>query len=283
MNRIFVFTLSLLIIGSAQVSFSQENKKTAQGQKTGYWIVFGDTKPEKGHCATCKVEEGEYVNNRKEDKWSKYYTDGLIPRLIAYYKGGKPNGKYEKYHENGTLKEQGTYHERKQSGDFVIQNADGIITQKKTFNANGKEDGLVQFFYEDGSLQMEMTKKDGIIQGTATTYFPNGDVKKEIAYDASGKPGTPVNKDRVNPEKGIKVEKGNGGPSGQAGIIKDGKKYTRDGYNKLYNSDDELWMDGEFKSGKLWNGELYKYDLDGILLKIEVWKNGAYHSDGVLE
>ncbi len=26
----------------------------------------------------------------------------------------------------------------------------------------------------------------------------------------------------------------------------------------------------------------YKYDSDGILLKIEIWKRGKYHSDGQL-
>jgi hypothetical protein len=41
-------------------------------------------------------------------------------------------------------------------------------------------------------------------------------------------------------------------------------------------------MDGQFKTGKLWDGKLYKYDSDGILLKIEIWKSGAYHSDGQL-
>jgi antitoxin component YwqK of YwqJK toxin-antitoxin module len=270
------------MFASAQLAFSQENKIGVDGKKTGYWVVFGDSKPDKGHCLTCKVEEGEYVDGRRQGEWKKYYADGTTPRLIAEYKTGKPNGKYKKYYANGVLKEQGTYNERKQYGDLVIQNEQGIVTQKKSFNQNGKEDGLVQFFYDDGSIQMEMTKKDGVIQGTATTYWPNGDVKKRIAYDASGKPGEPEHLERVNPPKGQTVTTGSGGPSGKKGKIKDGKKYNRDGYNKLYNKDDELWMDGEFKSDKLWNGKLYKYDSDGILLKIEVWKNGAYHSDGVL-
>lgn len=283
MNRIYVFALSLLLSASTQLALGQDNKKDAQGNKTGMWVVYGSQKPEKGHCPDCKVEEGEYVNNRKQGIWKKYFKDGITPRLIANYKNGQPNGEYQKFHENGVLKEKGTYNARKQSGDFVIQNEQGIVTQKKTFNAAGKEDGTSQYFYPDGSLQMEMVKKDGVIQGTATTYYPNGDVKKEIAYDASGKPGPPVNKERVNPPKGQKTVTGSGGPSGKKGKIKDGKKYNRDGYNKLYNKADELWMDGEFKSDKLWNGKLYKYDSDGILLKIEVWKKGAYHSDGVLE
>jgi antitoxin component YwqK of YwqJK toxin-antitoxin module len=283
MNGFYVFALSFMFAIPAQHAFSQDNKVDASGKKIGMWVVFGSDNAKKGHCPTCKVEEGEYVDGRKQGEWIKYYPDGITPRLKANYKNGQPNGAYEKYHDNGVLREKGTYNARKQTGDFIVQNAEGIVTQKKTFNANGKEDGTSQYFYDDGSLQMEMTKKDGVIQGTATTYYNNGDVKKTIAYDASGKPGPPENKERVNPPAGQKVVSGSGGPSGKKGKIKDGKGYNRDGYNKLYNKADELWMDGEFKADKLWNGKLYKYDSDGILLKIEVWKNGKYHSDGVLE
>ena len=283
MKRIYALILILSCVVYTQSAFSQANETNAQGKKTGKWVVYGKDNSSKGHCPDCKVEEGEYVNGRKEGYWVKYYPDGVTPRLKANYKGGRPNGDYEKFHPNGVLAEKGTYSEKKQTGVFIVQNEQGIVTQKKTFNENGKEDGVSQYFYDDGSLQMEMTKKDGVIQGKAVTYWENGDVKKEITYDASGKPGEPVYKDPVNPLKPQAVVTGNGGPSGTNGKIKDGKKYNRDGYNKLYNDDDELWMDGEFKGGKLWNGKLYKYDSDGILLKIEVWKNGAYHSDGVLD
>jgi antitoxin component YwqK of YwqJK toxin-antitoxin module len=129
---------------------------------------------------------------------------------------------------------------------------------------------------------MVMTKKDGVTVGDAITYYPNGDVKKVISYSATGEITKKEEKDRVNPPKGEQEVKGTGGPRGDKGIIKDGKPFSRDGYNKLYNKNDEIWMDGEFKGGKLWEGKLYRYDSDGILLKIEVWKNGKYHSDGQL-
>jgi hypothetical protein len=41
-------------------------------------------------------------------------------------------------------------------------------------------------------------------------------------------------------------------------------------------------MDGQFKNSRLWDGKLYVYDSEGILLKIEIWKEGKYHSDGQL-
>jgi antitoxin component YwqK of YwqJK toxin-antitoxin module len=61
-----------------------------------------------------------------------------------------------------------------------------------------------------------------------------------------------------------------------------GAKFQANGYNKVYNNNDEIWQDGIFKNGVLWDGKVYEYDRDGILLKVKVFKNGVYHSDGQL-
>lgn len=86
------------------------------------------------------------------------------------------------------------------------------------------------------------------------------------------------NKFRLNMES-----KEGDGPSLLLGKSKDGKPLKNDGYNKVYNQDDKLWMDGEFKGGRLFDGKLYKYDSNGILIKIEIWKWGEYHSDQPLQ
>ena len=61
-----------------------------------------------------------------------------------------------------------------------------------------------------------------------------------------------------------------------------GVLFQPNGYNKVYNSTDEIWQDGTFKNGQLWEGKVYEYDKDGILLKVKIFKNGVYHSDGQL-
>jgi antitoxin component YwqK of YwqJK toxin-antitoxin module len=50
----------------------------------------------------------------------------------------------------------------------------------------------------------------------------------------------------------------------------------------VYNANDEIWMDGEFKNGQLYDGKVYDYDQDGILQKVRIFKNGKYHSEGQL-
>jgi antitoxin component YwqK of YwqJK toxin-antitoxin module len=61
-----------------------------------------------------------------------------------------------------------------------------------------------------------------------------------------------------------------------------GLKFVTNGYNKVYNDNDEIWMEGEFKNGQLWDGKVYDYDADGILQKVRIFKLGRYHSDGQL-
>ena len=61
-----------------------------------------------------------------------------------------------------------------------------------------------------------------------------------------------------------------------------GVQFNFFGYNKVYNENDEIWMDGIFKNGQLWDGKVYTYDKDGILQRVLVYKEGQYHSEGQL-
>jgi len=58
---------------------------------------------------------------------------------------------------------------------------------------------------------------------------------------------------------------------------------TLDGYHKLYNSQKQIWKDGEFKKCQLWNGKHYLYDKNGLLMRIMIYKNGRYFADGQLD
>lgn len=280
--------LILLLIGLPLSSLklngqSDTLNQKINGMKQGYWIVYGKDSPDKGYPLEGKIEEGRYLDDRKNGLWIKYHRDGVSPKLKGNYSNGRPNGAYVKIDENGIEREKGNYHNRMMTGEFEIRNEQNIVTQRKTFNKDGREEGKIEYFYDDGTPQMVMTKKDGVLTGEAITYWENGDVKKVVKYGSNGEVLSAEEKDMVNPAKGVKEDAGKGGPSGDKGVRKDGKPFERDGYNKIYNANDEIWMDGQFKSGKLWDGKLYKYDTDGILLKIEIWKEGKYHSDGQLD
>jgi hypothetical protein len=97
----FIFLLPCLVFGQ-ESNLNQTNKKTG---KHGYWIIRGIDKPDLGFCDTCKIEEGNYVDNRRQGPWKKYNLDGTI-RLTVEFDEGKPKGGFIRIGGTTTFKEE---------------------------------------------------------------------------------------------------------------------------------------------------------------------------------
>lgn len=268
------------------LSFAQPNKKDAKGLKQGYWTIKGKHRPGNGVSAEGKVEEGKFVNNRKTGLWIKYHKDGKTPKLKGNYQNNRPNGQYTRYYPNGVIKEKGTFSMNKNIDSLKRFHENGRLAYAAKLNETGKEEGNVRYFYSNGQVEFEYTAKSGVPSGQAVRYYENGDVKAKLNFGQDGK----VNSNRefepvrpLKPEKQpeVKVSKGETAPKVSNPKTK-GARFLPNGYNKVYNANDEIWQDGDFKNGLLWDGKLYEYDRDGILLKVKVFKNGVYHSDGQL-
>jgi antitoxin component YwqK of YwqJK toxin-antitoxin module len=258
------------------------NKTDEQGKKQGHWVFLGKHKNLPGYAPEEPVEEGDYLDNRKTGIWISYYP-GKKKKSEIEHKMDRPNGTYIKYYENGQIEEKGMWKGNKYVGSFERYHDNGQVAQKKNFNESGKTDGKVEYYFSNGKPEFVYNSKNGVEEGKATRYYENGDVKEELDY-TGGQVANRVEKKMVNPavkieEKTIKVApvtQGNTNPA-------DGGKLPKDGYHKTYNPNQDLEMDGEFKNGKLWNGKWYKYDKNGLLYKIEIYKDGKYFGDGVLE
>lgn len=59
-------------------------------------------------------------------------------------------------------------------------------------------------------------------------------------------------------------------------------KDLSNGYLKSYNAAGEIVFDGDCRRGYAYDGKFYFYDDDGILLRVEVWKNAKFYSEGQL-
>lgn len=259
------------------------NKKDANG-KQGKWIYYGKDRPEAGIPPEGKVEEGYYKDDRKEGIWIKYHNDGVTPKLKGEYENNRPKGNYIKYHQNGKIREIGNFEKNQYHDSLKRFHENGKLEYEANYNAIGKEQGKVKYYYANGQLEFEYTSNNGTPTGKAVRYYENGDVKEVIEYGDDGSVKSSEQREMKNPE--VKV-KDPGGSSERAPSIGSsprthGVKWQPNGYNKVYNEDDEIWQDGVFKEGKLWDGKVYVYDRDGILLKVKVFKGGVYHSDGQL-
>ena len=150
------------------------------------------------------------------------------------------------------------------------------------YNSTGKEEGKVTYYYSNGQIEFEYTARNGEPIGKAVRYYENGDTKELLEFKFDGSLGKSEVKEMVSPPIKIKdILPKETTTRVIAPKIKDGK-FNPNSYNKVYNSNEELFQDGEFKDGRLYNGKMYVYDEDGILLKVKIYKEGVYHSDGQL-
>lgn len=278
----FVF-IGLIVSSSNASVYKQDgklNKTDGDGKKQGKWIYFGSDRPEEGYPATGKIEEGTYKDDRKEGIWIKYHNDGVTPRLRGEFVNNRPQGNYTKYYANGKVKEVGSF-ERNQYRDSLIRyRENGKVEYQANYNAEGKEQGKVKYYFPNGQVEFEYTSQNGVAVGKATRYYENGDVKEELVFGADGGVLTSKPHDPVNPIKPIVNTGAVVLPPPPPPVPT--PNFLPNGYNKVYNKNAEISQDGVFKKGRLWDGKVYEYDSDGILLKVKIFKNGSYHSDGQL-
>ncbi|MEZ4938894.1 MAG: hypothetical protein R2799_14995 [Crocinitomicaceae bacterium] len=271
----FVFSLGFTLASENNGQGEDKPGQTdAQGKKQGHWIVKGKHKPEKNYPPEDKIEEGDYKDSRKEGEWTFFHI-GNVPKLTTTFVNNKATGKYTKYFANGNVKEKGEFRVGRQVGTQEQFFESGKVKRIQSFNEVGKPHGDVKEYNEAGVIVMEANIDNGI-RKKAIWRNDDGSLKREVTYNADGSPAE-VKEGVVKEVK--EVGDGNVADKPVGTETKDGKPFQPDGFNMLYKND-ELFQVGKFKGGRLWEGKFYKYDADGLLLKIEIYKGGKYHSDG---
>lgn len=278
-------TISCLLCLFLSANICAQNKRNATGKREGKWIFTGKELPQTGVSKDTKVEEGYYINGRKHGQWIKYYTDGKTPKLKGNYTDNRPEGPYTRYHSNGKISEQGTFGKNGYKGLLIRYYENGQIAYKANYNNEGQEIGLVQYYHSNGRISLSYTVKAGSVRGKVSRYDQNGLLINSFEIDEIGKISAVQ---KATPKQAQVVP--HVAPSAHQSIYPPhltnpkmkGLRFEPNGYNKVFNGNDEIWMDGEFKNGQLFDGKVYDYDQDGILQKVRIFKNGRYHSEGQL-
>lgn len=283
---LFSWSNTTLIYASAGDTINDQdptiNKIDGNGLRQGKWVFFGHDQPQRGYPMDGKISEGPFVDSRKQGIWTMYYKDGRTPRTVGKFVNNRPSGAFVKYFKNGTVKEKGTFTRLHYIDTLRRYNEDGTLIYKSVYNNKGQEDGKVVYYYDNGKVQFEYNSKDGKPSGEAVRYWPNGDVKEKLNYGDDGKVSSTSGEiARVSPV--VNAPKTTQSSAKKAPLPKHvDKDFKYNGYNKVYDNNKELWMEGNFKDGHLDDGKVYIYDEDGLLLKVEVYKKGRYYADGQL-
>ncbi|ASS48241.1 MAG: hypothetical protein A3D31_19005 [Candidatus Fluviicola riflensis] len=302
MTKLLLLTLLLLSVGFVQAhdlkAKASRNHLNASGEREGFWVVSRDNDPIVDD-QELKYKEGSYKNGRKEGVWITYYEDGVTPRLIGEYADNRPAGTYFRFDRKGELVQASSVPKRisiKQS----VQSSNSVYSCKMMFNQREMIAGQVFFthrlFKKDLSFQfwvgesLEQVKSETKL--VDYSWLNANYTKVLMTYTAIRTP----KKMRLEPSLAtsvspVKDKKQNLNTKGLAyyhpPMLKDprvskGMTFMPNGLNKVYTESAEIWMDGHFMNGQLNTGKVFVYDHDGVLLKVRLYKNGIYESDGVL-
>ena len=283
----------LLFLSLFSTQLWAQNQVNAEGRRTGHWVIKGAESSKPGYSDAAVVEEGDYENGRKAGVWKTYYPSGKIKNEITF-ENGRPKGPYTTYYENGQIEEQGNWALNKNTGSFKRYYSNGQVQQDFTFNTSGKRDGPQKYYYENGQLMIEGNWNGGKESGEVKEYFDDGSIKAVRVYnegkmDASRstfkEAPVAVAETAVEPEP---VKDENDQVKTTAVVNQAEEKpnigyFNGNGFHTLYNKNRQISQKGEFKNGRMINGKYYKYDKDGILIRIEIYSNGEYIGDGVID
>jgi antitoxin component YwqK of YwqJK toxin-antitoxin module len=261
-----------------------QNKRNVNGERHGKWTFTGKDYPNKNIPKTQKVEEGNYVNGRKEGTWTKFFPDGGV-QLKGSYNNNRPQGSYTRYYPNGQIAEQGDFQANGYKGLLLRYHENGQLAYRANFNNQGQESGRVSYYHPNGKLALSYTVKNGQVQGQVARYNTSGQLQNSFVVGPEGKIGALQKTSTAQSTAAPKTTTASTSivyPPRLSNPKTKGLRFVPNGYNKVYNDNDEIWMDGEFKNGQFYDGKVYDYDQDGILQKVRVYKLGKYHSDGQL-
>jgi len=295
MKHFLLICLSLIFFRPASVAQMQDYEllngdtinKIVNGKRVGKWLIKAGPNRNADYKTGSLVEEGKYVNGRKEGLWKKYYPNGKLKSEITYI-SSRPKGPYTLYYKNGKVEEKGSWDRNKNTGGFKRYHPNGKIAQDFQFTASGKRTGEQKYFYENGQLRLVGSWQDGLETGQMKEYYENGDLmavkyfnegmmdKDRMETYAAKSPQADPLKKQLSEGKDINVKAGIADQPNQGG-------FDGNGYRKLYNRDKQISKDGTFKNYRLINGKYYIYDDNGILQQIMIFKGGKYVGDGVIE
>lgn len=258
------------------------NEIDSNGKRQGYWVITGKMTQLTGYGPDTKVEEGEYKDNKKVGPWNMYWPNGNLKSEVNY-KMGKPEGMYKVYYRNGQVQEVGSWMNEMNIGTFKRYYESGKVQQEFEFKDNGLRNGVQKYYYPNGQLELEAQFANGEEEGTITVYNEDGSLKEKKTMSngqmqaGSLKKYTKKKTKAITPAKDAKPSKKTSDKTNKS------YQFDPNGYNTLYNRSLQKTQVGLFKGGRLWEGKWYRYNDNGLLTKIEIYKEGKFVGNGVIE
>ena len=237
--------------------------------KQGYWVKNKPFSEE-------KIQEGNYVDGKKEGLWKTYYSEGGIKSEITYQHGEK-YGKAIIYFENGNIAEEGVWLIDKWVNKYKAYYKNGKLSFVWNYNESGMRSGYQRYYYENGKIKIEGEWENGKEKGIIREYYSDGSLRSEKIFNAgkTGKDSITIYeiKEKITAKNNVKTK--------TKDIVKKHYKepdslgiFEGNGHHVFYNKYKKKEKEGIFKKGYLIEGKQFFYDKNRNLLKTAVYKEG---------
>lgn len=182
----------------------------------------------------------------------------------------KNTGKYVTYYKNGAVQEIGTWIDNKNINELFFYYENGNLKHHFNFLENGKRDGLQIYYHENGQVSIEVNIRNGVEDGLCKRYSEFGQLISVFIFD----------KGKVVTQNGRfsfqEIPNGDGLEIDSNLSVNDSQEFDKNGQNVLYDESGKIALNGKFRNGKMIQGYKYIYNENGILDKIENYKNGRF-------
>ncbi|MFT3737351.1 MAG: toxin-antitoxin system YwqK family antitoxin [Breznakibacter sp.] len=227
------------------------NRTDATNLKQGLWITFDASGKQ-------IVEQGNYINNKKEGTWIRKYPNGNTKHEITF-KNGMANGDAKFYFENGSLWETGTWVIDHWVGPYQFYHPNGQKAYDWNYNNLGKRNGPQKYYHDNGKLKYSGTWQNGKTVGNMQVFDEKGVLISERVYE-NGKFETSIDKRHEPIEKEVP----------QSAMT----QFTGTGQHSVYNLAGQIEKSGYFINGNLMDGYQLVYDQDGNLTTRLLFEKG---------
>ena len=237
--------------------------------KQGYWV---EHKP----FSEDKIQEGNYIDGKKEGNWKSYYSGGILKSEITY-KHGEKYGKAKIYFENGNLAEEGVWLIDKWVDKYKVYYQNGKLSYVWNYNEYGTRSGYQKYYYKNGNIKIEGKWEDGKENGVIREYYNDGSLRSEKIFK-NGKTG----KDSITiyeiKEKFVIKNDTLSEIADTSNLHYEEPDsigiFEGDGNHVFYNKFKKKDKEGIFENGYLIEGKQYFYDENGKLIKTAIYKDG---------
>jgi antitoxin component YwqK of YwqJK toxin-antitoxin module len=246
------FVLAMPVFAQTAMVFNGDTVNVTDGSKMkqGMWMIFDAT-------GTKIVEQGNYVNNKKEGVWIRTYPNGKTKHEITFV-NGVANGPAKFYFEDGQLWEAGTWVIDHWTGSYEMYHPNGKKAYDWFYNNSGKRTGTQKYYHDNGKLKYSGNWENGKTVGNLKVYDEKGSLVAERVYE-DGKfektVGHALGVSDKNPSQTM-------------------TQFTGTGQHTVYSLSGQIEKSGYFVNGQLQDGYQLVYDQDGVATTKLVFEKG---------